>query len=97
MIIVAAHIQVKNGNEMNFINSANKCIAETRKEKGNISYNLLRNTEDDSKFTFFEEWESKESLDAHMVTDHFKQLGAEIGDLLAAPLDINIYESNKIN
>ena len=93
MIIVAAHVQVQPGKQKDFVQQAQPCIAETRKEQGNISYTLLANTEDDCKFTFFEEWETQASLDAHMKTAHFEQFGAALPSILAAPLEINIYET----
>ncbi|WP_099466545.1 putative quinol monooxygenase [Konateibacter massiliensis] len=96
MIIVIANVQVKEGNGEKFVSAAQNCINETRKENGNISYNLLSNTEDKCNYTFVEEWESKESLDTHMKTEHFGSFGAAIQDLLAQPLDIAVYEGNKL-
>jgi quinol monooxygenase YgiN len=94
MIIVHAYIEVKNGTAEEFIKAAGKCVEATRKETGNSSYTLYTDSQNPLKFVVVEEWESKAALDAHMQTPHFAAFGEEIGDLLAAPLDIKVYEAS---
>lgn len=96
MIVVLAYVEIKDEAVQEFVVSANKCIEATRKEVGNISYTLYASTESKSKFVIVEEWESKETLDAHMQTLHFATFGKEINSLLTTPLEIKIYEANKI-
>ena len=95
MIIVVAKVITKQGKQNNFLNLAQNCINETLKEKGNISYTLLAETGDDRKFTFLEEWVTQEDLDIHMQTSHFKQFGVGLGEIIDAPLEINIFEAQK--
>lgn len=96
MLIVSAKAVTQKGKQEAFVQAAKDCITNTRKEEGNISYRLLCDTENDCIYQFLEEWVSKEDLDKHMKTDHFKQLGTAVQGLLAAPLEITIYEGNKI-
>jgi len=44
----------------------------------------------------FEKWESKEALDAHMQTEHFKAFGTAIKDIIAKELDITLYSADKV-
>ncbi len=97
MILVVADVYVKDGMQDKFIASAKKCVDETVKETGNISYELNANAFDKCKFTFVENWESMEALQAHMEQEHFKALGGEIKDILAKELEIKVYDANKIN
>lgn len=53
-------------------------VEPTRNEKGCIDYILYQDNEDPSIFIFYENWESKEDLDAHMVSDHFKRCFSNI-------------------
>lgn len=93
MIIVAAYVTVKTGMGNDFVKAAQDCIANTRKEAGNISYTLLASTEDPDKFTFFEEWKSRADLGTHMETAHFKAFGKGIEGILAQPLDVKVYNA----
>ncbi len=95
MLIVVANVFLKEGKASEFIEASKHCISETRKEEGNISYILLQGTENDSNFTFLEEWESKDHLDEHMKTEHFISLVGSMKDLLREPLEVNIYDAKK--
>ena len=96
MIIVHAFVAVKNGMAQEFIKAADKCVAATRKESGNHFYTLYAETSDPLKFVVVEEWESKPALDAHMQTPHFAKFGEEIHDLLAAPLEVKVFEASAL-
>jgi len=96
MIVVVAEALVKKGCAEQFVKAAEPCIAGTRKEAENISYNLLVDTADPCKFTFVEQWQKKESLDQHVQTAHFKAFAAAIQNLLAAELVINVYDAKKL-
>ena len=92
MIIVHAFIEVKDGAAQAFIEAADKCVEATRKEDGNIFYTLYTDSANPLKFVVVEEWESKPALDAHMQTPHFAEFGGAIENLLAAPLEIKVFE-----
>ena len=96
MILVHAFIEIKDGAGRDFIQAANKCVEATRKETGNAFYTLYAEAGNPQRLVVVEEWESKPALDAHMQTAHFKKFGEEISGLLAAPLDISVYEASKI-
>ena len=96
MIIVAAHITIKEGMQDALLKAMEPCVEATRNEEGNISYTVFAGTEDACKFIVFEEWETQKALDAHMETAHFKALGAALVPIAAAPLDIAVYEGKKL-
>jgi len=96
MVIVHAFVEVKDGMAQEFVNAAEKCVEATRKEPGNCFYTLYTDSFDPLKFVVVEEWESQSALDAHMQTPHFITFGGEIENLLAAPLEIKVFEATLI-
>ena len=63
-------------------------IEPTRKEEGCIAYELYQDTSNPGKFTFIENWQSKEHLDAHLKTPHLVAAGAAFGKILTKELVI---------
>ena len=74
---------------------AQDLIENTRKEEGNIDYNLYSNTADGT-LLFVEQWESKEILGSHLQTEHFLRFGANIQDLVAAELAIDVFDADAV-
>ena len=66
-------------------------IEPTRAEAGCVYYELMQNNADPTDFTFVEEWESNETLDAHLEAPHITAFKEKAGDLLAAEPDIRRY------
>lgn len=95
MIIVNANLPVKEEKKDEAIKQAEALINASRTHDGNISYNLYRDTLDDS-LIFIEKWESKESLEAHMQTPEFIEFGENIKESLTAPLDIKLIVGEEI-
>jgi len=57
-------------------------IEPTRKEEGCISYDLYQDITNPGKFTFIENWESKEHLDIHLKTPHLVAAGTAFGRIV---------------
>ncbi len=66
-------------------------IQPTRAENGCIRYDLLQNQADPTDFTYVEEWESNEALDAHLASDHIQAAIARVPELIAEGPDIRRY------
>ncbi|MBP2645280.1 MAG: putative monooxygenase [Firmicutes bacterium] len=92
MIVVYANCSVKDANVAQYVSLAEALIKETRKEAGNISYELIRGIENKNLFAFLERWEDKKVLDAHMNTHHFKTIVPKLGELLDGEMQINVFE-----
>ncbi len=63
-------------------------IEPSRKDKGCISYNFYQDTANPGKFTFIEQWESQELLDAHLKTPHLVAAGEAFGQILTKELQV---------
>ena len=96
MIILNVTITVKPGKKDQLISKMENLIKSTRLESGCISYDLYSSTSDENVLMMFEQWESKEALDSHTQTDHFKAFGKAIKEYLAKEMEINAYSAEKI-
>ena len=92
MIAVYAKNIIKEIYIEKFMSLAKPLIEETRKETGNVSYELVRVLGKVNEFAFLEKWENNEVLEAHMKTKHFTTLIPQIGELLEEDMSISINE-----
>ena len=72
MIYVVATTDVKPEHREAYIAGAGNCVAETRKEKGCISYDCHSSVTAPNCFVFVERWETQAALDAHGQAPHLK-------------------------
>jgi quinol monooxygenase YgiN len=63
-------------------------IEPTRKEDGCLSYDLFQDVTNPGKFTFIENWQSKEHLDVHLKSPHFVAAATAFGNLVTKELII---------
>jgi quinol monooxygenase YgiN len=89
-------VKVKEGEEKTLLNAAKPCIASTRKEKGNLHYELLQDLENPRQFVFYERWKSVQDLADHFNTEHLKKLVGSMTDILdGAPRFAVLRTTNK--
>lgn len=50
----------------------------------------------DDFLMFVEKWESVETLQKHMQTKHFIEFGENIGNLVPGDLEIDVFDSKKL-
>lgn len=72
-LTVIAKIEAKKDSIELVKNELQKLISITRAEKGCIQYDLHQDNSDPSVFIFFENWESRDLLQAHLQNDHLKR------------------------
>jgi quinol monooxygenase YgiN len=48
-------------------------VDATRKETGNISYNVFEDVKNPLKFVFIEKWKSQAAIDSHNKSAHFNE------------------------
>ena len=74
MITIVAKNLIKQGKVEEFKILAEKLINESRKESGNIAYNLYEDANNSNILTFIEEWESEEAIKLHNNSKHFTSI-----------------------
>jgi quinol monooxygenase YgiN len=70
IVHVVAHIEALPGHEAEVSAVLHGYLMPTRAEKGCLRYDLFEDTSDSKKFTFIEEWETLEDLQAHSQSAH---------------------------
>ncbi|MDR2953784.1 MAG: antibiotic biosynthesis monooxygenase [Prevotella sp.] len=64
-------------------------VDETRKEKGNVSYDLHQDITNPLKYTILEIWKSQVAIDEHNASAHFKAFVAAIeGKIESLTIDV---------
>ncbi|MGL4652034.1 antibiotic biosynthesis monooxygenase [Cetobacterium sp.] len=94
MIRVVVEIQVKDGKKLEFLNIAQNLVAESRKEKGCIEYNLI-DSGIENQLYFVEKWETMEDLKNHAAAPHSKKYGELLKELKEVELPVEVYETEK--
>lgn len=84
---VVAHIHAKPEKVAELRAVLEGFVAPTRLEDGCLRYDLFVDADDATKFTFIEEWASREALNTHGQSAHITAGRAKMaeGDLLAGP------------
>lgn len=91
MIFVVSKSVLKEGKAQEYKQLTARLIEETRKEKGCLSYDLCEDMSDPDILTFIESWESKEALDVHMNSAHFKEIVPMLKEFRKSS-ELNVYK-----
>ena len=91
-IILTALVKAKPGQEEAVKEALVSLVEPTRQESGCLCYNLHRSKSDPTQFMFYEQWASKEALDAHGKTPHMKALGGALKDKTDKGGGVILYE-----
>jgi quinol monooxygenase YgiN len=87
---VVAHIHAKPGLEKELQAVLEGFVAPTRLEEGCIRYDLFVDCDDPTKFTFIEEWSSREALAKHGQSAHITAGRTKFPELLAQPAWVQV-------
>lgn len=71
---IVATIVVKEAYKTELERVFRKVVDETRKEEGNVSYDLHQDVSNPLKYTILEVWKNQDAIDFHNQTSHFKEL-----------------------
>jgi quinol monooxygenase YgiN len=71
--LVIAHSQAKAGHEDEFARLIEGIAEPSRKERGSVRYELLRDEADPSRFAVIEEWQDQAAFDAHVASPHIAE------------------------
>ncbi|RUS46252.1 putative quinol monooxygenase [Cohnella sp. AR92] len=96
MIIVHANLQIKPDQEEAFLREVKAVIEATRKEEGNLSYELKKSVDQEHHYTMIELWKDMEAAQSHNTSEHFASFVNQARSLLAAPMELNLYKAERI-
>jgi quinol monooxygenase YgiN len=90
MISVIAKLRAKPSMEEEVKKELMGLVAPSRTDKGCINYDLHQSVDDPCLFVFYENWESKSDLDAHLGLPHVQAALGKVGPLLAEPPELTL-------
>ena len=96
MIIIHAGFQVKTELEQEFLNEIKPLIEASRAEQGNISYDLLKDSEKAGAYTMVELWKDMEAVQTHNQAEHFTAFMAKAPQFMAAPTEVKLFNAEPI-
>jgi quinol monooxygenase YgiN len=89
-IHVIAEAVAKPGHEEALYRTLHACVAPTRDEAGNRGYILHQDLDNPARFFLYETWVSREALNAHFMTPHFKALDQNVKPLVVRELSVAV-------
>lgn len=89
--VMVVHVKIKDGGAQKFEAAFAKGRAGTRKEKGNVVYEMSRSAKTPSEYIVYERWTNFAALQAHMKAPHLTAMLAEIGELLDGAPQVKVF------
>jgi quinol monooxygenase YgiN len=77
-LTIVANVTVQAEYKDELLKAFEKVVDATRKESGNISYDLYEDTSNPLRFTFVETWESQSAIESHNSSAHFLEFASAI-------------------
>jgi quinol monooxygenase YgiN len=71
-LTIVATITIKPEYKAEILNAVKAVVDATRKEPGNIFYDVFEDVKNPLKLTFIETWKSQSAIDSHNNSAHFK-------------------------
>ena len=85
MFVVCVSIHVREGFAERFVEAVLENARGTRKEPGNLRFDVLRQLEDPNRFTLYEAYRSPDDFAAHQKTPHYLAWREKVADWMAEP------------
>lgn len=91
-IVCVAQFKAKEGMEEELLETLHALIPATRREKGNIRYELNQAIDDPRTITFIEKFANQEPFDYHCNTPYIKEFSATDPPKFVETLVVTLYK-----
>lgn len=85
MYVVAVTVHVKPQHVQQFVEAVLDNARNTRREPGNVRFDVLRAEEDPNRFLLYECYHAKEDFAKHQQTEHYLRFKNDAADWMAQP------------
>jgi autoinducer 2-degrading protein len=85
MYVVCVTVFVKPANVEQFIEATLDNARQTRREGGNVRFDVLRGEDDPAQFLLYEAYKSKEDFVKHQQTEHYLRWKQTVADWMVKP------------
>ena len=90
-VVVITHVDI-GGQGTNAADLLRKLAEASRKEEGNLRFDVLQHAMRANHFTVIEEWQSAKAADAHAAAAHTKDYRNSLAPIAGSPLDERLYK-----
>jgi quinol monooxygenase YgiN len=91
-LTVVAQIKARPGKEAEVRKELLSLVGPSRRDAGCINYDLHQAAENPALFLFYENWVSKALLDAHLAKPDLQAVLKRVGEMVAEPPQITLWE-----
>lgn len=85
MIAYCVEVSLIKGREDDFLKATEENHRSTRKEAGNIRFDVLQQKDDPCRFFLYEVYESDEAVKSHKETTHYLKWRETVAPWMASP------------
>jgi autoinducer 2-degrading protein len=85
MYVVSVTVYVKPEQAAGFIQASLDNARNTRREPGNVRFDVLQADEDPARFLLYEAYRTKEDFVKHQQTEHYLRWKQTVADWMAQP------------
>ncbi|HTA42480.1 MAG TPA: antibiotic biosynthesis monooxygenase [Bryobacteraceae bacterium] len=90
-IFVITHVDI-GGQGTNATDLLRKLAEGSRKEEGNLRFDVLQHAMRANHFTVIEEWQTEKTIERHAAATHTKEYRNSLGTIAGGPLDERLYK-----
>jgi quinol monooxygenase YgiN len=88
---VITHVDI-GGQGTNAADLLRKLAEASRKEEGNLRFDVLQHAMRANHFTVIEEWQTAKAIETHAAATHTKEYRNSLGTIAGSPLDERLYK-----
>ncbi|MFC0283680.1 putative quinol monooxygenase [Camelimonas abortus] len=92
MVSIVARIQVKEGEGASFEKVARQLQDAVAANEPGCEFYRLHRTDDPNVYVFIERYRDQAAIEAHRKSDHFRTLGKEMGQFMAGPPKVEVFQ-----
>lgn len=92
MIKIVSKSVIKDEKREDYLKLAKELVEKSRQEQGCISYGLFQDINDESVFTFIEEWQDQKAIELHNKSEHFTRIVPLLGGFRIGKGELNLYK-----
>ncbi|HKY14568.1 MAG TPA: putative quinol monooxygenase [Microthrixaceae bacterium] len=92
MIVVSGTITIDPAKHDRMVELLSALVPATQAEAGNVTYGFYQGPEGGGEWRIFEEWESEDALNAHMVSPHMAEFMGSMGDVGVTGAELSRYD-----
>lgn len=92
MFVQIVRINVKPDRVQDFLEAFRINYEGTIKEPGNVRFDVLRDPDDETRFTIYEVFKSAGAVDEHRKTEHYKETVARLDSIMTGKRTKEVFD-----